>query len=128
MNEQWDASQKKCKLESKRKIYIITNGEPALIVACLKMFSKCLLLRCTRYFEANCKDFVIGMGIKYKMRDAMLDVVFGELWLVEAKNKSDLKEKIKDAITLFSEIEKRWLPQDKFLNNNVLFLSYIESR
>ena len=35
---------------------------------------------------------MIGMGIKHKMRDAMLDVVFGELWLVKAKNKQDLKK------------------------------------
>ena len=32
----------------------------------------------------------------------MLDVVFGEHGLVEAENKQDLKEKMKDAITLLS--------------------------
>ena len=68
------------------------------------------------------------MGIKGNMKDAMLDVVFGEHGLVEAESKQDLKEKMKDAITLLSEMEKRCLPQEELLNNNVLFSSYIESR
>ena len=118
---------KKCNLENKSEIHIITDGEPALIAACLKSFSKCSLLRCTRHFEANCKDILIGMGIKGNMKDAMLDVAFGEHGLVEAENKQDLKEKMKDAITLLSEMEKQCLPQNELLNDNVLFSSYIES-
>ena len=93
---------KTCNLENKSEIHIITNAEPALIAACLKSFSKCSQLRCTRHFEANCKDFLIGMGIKGNMKDAMLDVVFGENGLVEAENKQDLKEKMEGAITLLS--------------------------
>ena len=36
----------------------------------------------------------------------MSDVVLGDHGLVEAKNKKDLKEKMKDAITLLSEMGK----------------------
>ena len=93
---------KKFNLEKKGEIYFITDNEPALIAACLKSFSKCPLLTSTRHFEANCQDFLIGMNIKGNMKDAMLDVVFGEHGLVEAENKQDLKEKMKDAITLLS--------------------------
>ena len=69
------------------------------------MFSKCSLLRCTRHFKANCKDFLIIMGIKGNMKDAMLDVVLGEHRLVEAENRQGLKgKKIKDGITLLSAL------------------------
>ena len=83
---------KRCDLENKIEIYITTDGEPALIAACLKSFSKCSLLRCTRYFEANCKDFLIRTGIKGNMKDAILDIFFGEHGLVDAENKQDLNE------------------------------------
>ena len=53
------------------------------------------------------------MGIKGNMKDAMLDVVFDEHGFVEAKNKQNLKEKMEDAITLLSEIEKQCSPQNK---------------
>ena len=66
---------------------------------------------------------MIGMGIKGNMKDAMLDVVFGEHGLVEAENKQDLKEKMNNAITLLSEMEKQCLPLEELLNNNVLFSS-----
>ena len=76
---------KKCDLENESEICIITDGAPALLVACFKRFSKCSFLRCTRHFEANCKDFLISMGIKGNMKDATLNV--GEHGLVEAENK-----------------------------------------
>ena len=66
---------------------------------------------------------MVGMGIKGNMKDAMLDVVFGEHGLVEAENKQDLKEKMNNAITLLSEIEKQCLPLEELLNNDVLFSS-----
>ena len=66
---------------------------------------------------------MIGMGIKGNMKDAMLDVVFGEHGLAEAENKQDLKEKMNNAITLLSEMEKQCLPLEELLNNNVLFSS-----
>ena len=68
---------KKCDLENKIEIYIITDGEQASIAACLKSFSKCSLLRCTRDFEANnCKDFLIGIGIKGNMKHCTKIEVF----------------------------------------------------
>ena len=50
---------KKCDLKNRSEIYIITDGEPALIVTYLKSFSKCSLLTCTRHFEANCREILI---------------------------------------------------------------------
>ena len=79
---------KKCTLENK-----ITDGEPAMIAVCLKSFSKCSLRRCTRYLEANYKHFLMGMNMKENIKDAMLDVVFGEHVFVGAENKLDLKKK-----------------------------------
>ena len=70
---------------------------------------------------------LIGMGITGNMKDAMLDIVFGEHGLIKAENKQDLTEKMKDAITLLSEMEKHCLSQNDLLNNNGLFSSYIES-
>ena len=52
-------------------------------------FKKCSLLRRTRHFKANCKDFLIGKGIKWIIKGAMLDVVFGKNGFVEAENKED---------------------------------------
>ena len=104
----------------KSDIYIITDGEPDLTAACLKCFSKCSLLRCTRHFEANCKDFLIDMGIKGKMKDAMLDVIFRKHGLVETKYKQDLKEKMNNVITLLSEMEKHWLLLDELLKNKIM--------
>ena len=54
------------------------------------------------------------------MKDAILDVVFGDHGFFEAENKQDLEEKMNNAITLLSEMEKQCLPQDEFLNNHVL--------
>ena len=118
----------KCNLINKSEIHIITDGEPALIAACLKRFSKCSLLRCTRHLKANCKNILVGIDIKRNRKDAILDIVFNEHRFVEAEDKQDLKEKMKDVITLLSEMEKQCLPQNESLNNNILFSSYIESR
>ena len=78
------------RLEKKSEIYTVTDGEKALIAACLKSLSRCSLLRCTKHFEANCKDFSIDMGIKENMKDSVFDVVFGEHGFVKAENKQDL--------------------------------------
>ena len=56
------------------------------------------------------------------MKDVMLDVVFGKHELVEAENKQDLKEKMKDAIILRSEMEKQCSPQNELLNNILFFI------
>ena len=60
------------------------------------------------------------MDIKGNMKDAILDVVFGDHGFFEAENKQDLEEKMNNAITLLSKMGKQCLPRDEFLNNNVL--------
>ena len=80
----------KMRLEKKSEIYTVTDGEKALIAACLKSLSRCSLVRCTKHFEANCKDFSIDMGIKENMKDSVFDVVFGEHGFVKAENKQVL--------------------------------------
>ena len=50
------------------------------------------------------------MDIKGNMKDTMLDVVFGEHGFKRTGFKG---KKMKDAITLLSEMEKQCLPQDK---------------
>ena len=71
----------------------------------------------------------MGINTKGNIKDAMLDVVFGEHVFVGAENKKDLKKKKKkDVITLLSEMEKQCLLQDELLSNNVLFSTYMESR
>ena len=77
----------KCKLENISDMFVITDGEPALIAAILNIFKKCTLLRCTRHFQNNCKYYLKHIGIHGTMKDIMLDVVFGENGLVEAENK-----------------------------------------
>ena len=50
-------------------------------------FSKCSMQRCARYLEVNCKNFLMGMNSNGNIKDAMLDVVFGEHGLIGAENK-----------------------------------------
>ena len=61
------------------------------------------------------------------MKDVMLDVAFGENGLVEAENKLDLKEKMKNAITLLSEMEQQCLSTQllKMKMGNLLHLSKV---
>ena len=49
---------KKCKLENTSDMFVITDGEPVLIAAILNILKKCTLLRCTRHFENNCKEYL----------------------------------------------------------------------
>ena len=90
-------------------MFVITDGQSASITAILNIFKKCTLLRCTRHFENNCKDYLKQIGIHGSMKDVMLDLVFGKIGRVEAENKLDLKEKMKNAITLLSEIKQQCL-------------------
>ena len=117
----------KCKLESTSDMFVITDGEPALIAVILKTFEKCLLLKCTRHFENNCKDYLKHIGIHGSIKDVMLDVAFGENGLVEAENKLDLKEKMKNGITLLSEMEQQCLSTQllKMKMANLLHLSKV---
>ena len=70
-------------------MFVVTDGEPALIAAILNIFKKCALLRCTRYFENNCKNHLKYIVIHRSMKDVMLDVVLHNNGLVETDNKLD---------------------------------------
>ena len=62
------------------------------------------------------------------MKDIILDVVLGENGLVEAENKLDLKEKIKNAMTLLSEMELQCLSNKLPQDENEKFTKFIKSR
>ena len=70
-------------------MFVVTDGEPALIAAILNIFKKCTLLRCTRYFENNCKNHLKYIVIHRSMKDVMLDVMLHNNGLVETDNKLD---------------------------------------
>ena len=101
------------------------DGEPAWIAAILNIFKKCTLLRCTRHFENNDKNNLKDIGIHGSMKDVMLDVVFRENWLVDTENKLDVKEKMKNAITLLSEMEQQCLPTQLPQDENEEFAAFI---
>ena len=119
---------KKYKLENTSDMFVITDGEPALIAAILNIFKKCTLLRCKKHFENICKDYLKQIGIHGSMKDVMLDVVFGENGLVKAENKLDLKEKLKNAIMLLSEMEQQCLSPQLLQDENGKFTAFIKSR
>ena len=54
---------KKCKLEESEELFIVTDGEAALINACEAVFNQCTMLRCIRHFEANCREFLKKLEI-----------------------------------------------------------------
>ena len=54
----------KCKLEESGELFIITDGEAALINACKAVFNQCTMLRCTRHFEVNWREFLKKLGIR----------------------------------------------------------------
>ena len=118
---------KKCKLENTTNMFVVTGRQPALITAILNIFKKCILLRCTRHFENNCKDYLKQIGIHGSMKEVMLDVVFGENGLVEAENKLDVKEKMKNALTLLSEVEQQCLSVQLSQDENGKFAAFIKS-
>ena len=118
----------KCKLENTSDMFVITDGEPALIAAILNIFKKCTLLRCTRHFENNCKHYLKHTGIHGSMKDVILYIVFGKNGLVEAENKLDLKEKMENAITLLSEMEQQCLSTQLPQDENGKFAAFIKSR
>ena len=72
-------------------------------MACLKGFSKWSLLRCARHFEANSKDFLIGMAIKGNMKYATLDVVSSKHGLVKNENKHNLTKNKRKMLLLCSQ-------------------------
>ena len=58
----------------------------------------------------------------------MLDVVFGENGLVEAENQHNLKEKLKNAVTLLSEMEQQCLSPQLPQDENGKFAAFTKSR
>ena len=53
------------------------------------------MLRCTRHFFGNCKDFLASIGIKGSNANPLLDIVFGENGIIDAKDKKDLNFRLK---------------------------------
>ena len=72
-------------------VCVITDGEPALIEACKASFQNSTMLRCTKHFEANCKEMSRKIGISSSTEELMMDIVFGENRLIEAEDKKGLK-------------------------------------
>ena len=62
------------------------------------------------------------------MKDVMLDLVFGKIGRFEAENKLDLKEKMKNAITLLSEMEQQCLSAQLPQDENEKFATFTKSR
>ena len=63
---------KKCKLEESGELFIITDGEAALINPCEAVFDQCTKLRCTGHFEVNCREFVKKLGISSSLKEVSI--------------------------------------------------------
>ena len=118
---------KKIDLHKNVDVYIITDREPALIEACEASFQNSTMLRCTRHFEANCKEMLKKIGISSTTEELMMDIVFGENGLIEVEDKKDLKQKMRGSAVLLSEVERGdlKLPEDYY---NRKFATYILDR
>lgn len=86
---------------------VITDGEQALIDACNTCFKNCTMLRCTRNFEANCREVLKKIGVSSNAEEILIEIVLGESGLIEAEDKIDLKEKLKESIVLLSDLEQK---------------------
>ena len=62
----------KCKLEESGELFIITDGEAALINPCEAVFDQCTMLRCTGHFEVNCREFVKKLGISSSLKEVSI--------------------------------------------------------
>ena len=82
------------------------------------------MLRCTRHFEAKCKEMLRKIGISSSTEKLMMDIVFGENRLIEAADKKDLKQKMRESAVLLLELEREdlKLPEDY---NKGKFATYI---
>ena len=47
-----------------------------------------------------------NIGVSSSVEEIMIDIVFGESGLIEAEEKKDLKEQLKDSIVLLSDLER----------------------
>ena len=63
---------KKCKLEESEELFVVTDGEAALINACEAVFNQCAVLRCTRHLEVNCREFLRKLGILSSFKDVSM--------------------------------------------------------
>ena len=62
---------RKCKLDEDGELFIVTNGETALINAWKAEFNECTMLRCTRHFEENCTEFLKKLGISSSLKEVI---------------------------------------------------------
>ena len=85
---------------------IITDGEQVLIDTCNTCFKNSAILRCTRHFEANCREVLENIRVPSTPEEIMIDIVFGESGLIEAEDIKDLKEKLKESIVLLPDLER----------------------
>ena len=69
---------KKIDLHKDVDVRIITDCEPALTEACEASSRNSTMLRCTRHFEANCKEMLKKIDISSSTEELMMDIVFGE--------------------------------------------------
>ena len=92
---------------------IITDGEQALIDACNTCFKNCTIFRCTRHFKENCIEVLKKIGVSSNSKETMIDIVFGESGLIEAEDKKDFKEKLKESIVLLSDLEQKSMNLDE---------------
>ena len=87
-------------------LFIITDVEQALIDACNTCFKNSTILQCTRHFEASCREVLKKIGVPSSTEEIMIVIVFEESGLIEAGDKKDLKEKLKESIVLLSDLER----------------------
>lgn len=110
----------------KAKFGCTTDGEAALIKAIKGNCSKVVMLRCTRHFMANCKEFLSKQGVKGFQQDQLIDLVFGNKGLVDASDPDDLSEKLDGLKSKFSEIEQQGPSNSKAQGSS--FYKYLKDR
>ena len=115
---------KKIDLHKNVGVCIITDGETALVKACKASFQNSTMLHCTRHFEANCKEMLKKIGIPSTTEELMMDIVFGENGLIEAEDKKDLKQKLRESAVLLSEVERGdlKLPEDYYKGKRATYI------
>ena len=115
-----------CDLKNKENMYVITDGEQALISTCKSSFNKCSMLRCTKHFKSNCEDCLKKIEIPPASAGPMLDVVFGDNGLIEAEDKEDLKKKMKTARKVLDDTERSVLQLSE--GSKTEFSAYLAER
>ena len=98
-------------LADKGKGYI-TDGEDALHSALREVMRQATGLRCFRHFYQNCRDKLHKLGIQKKEEHkSFLEAVFGKGqvcdFILDAKDKSDLKNRLSEAKGLLEQEEEK---------------------